>query len=455
MIEKYEIVLGMEIHMQLGTEMKMFCSCKSDPFFSDPNTNVCPTCLGLPGAMPQANLNAIHLAQKMAYALGGKLNNEIIFERKNYFYPDLPKAFQLTCPHYPISTGGQIDLSFHGINYPIRWQEIHLEEDTAKSLHSDMTYIDFNKSGVPLLELVTKPDFKSIDDAVTFCKEIQLIARALGISGADMEKGQMRLEANISVRKIGETGLPNYRVELKNINSFGFMKKALEHELRRQVEELEKGNQLFQETRGFDENKKKTFVQRSKEEANDYRYFPEPDIPPIRFTDKELEDITTLISKYKLPNGVRYELSEAGVPHTIIEIMVDEFSKMHQNITTYPKPIKVDTGGRYLVYLALKDEYNIDVRTAALLANSSQYKNMTAEQIAESEKKKQSEKISDTSEIEKIVETVISENQKVVDDYKSGKENALQFLVGQIMKQSCGKADVKIARDILLTKIQS
>lgn len=442
MNDKYEIVLGMEIHMQLGTEMKMFCSCKSDPFYSDPNKNVCPTCLGLPGAMPQANLSAIQLAQKMAFALGGKLNNEIIFERKNYFYPDLPKAFQLTCPHYPISTSGQIDLSYHGISYPIRWREIHLEEDTAKSSHSDMTYIDFNKSGVPLLEMVTEPDFKSIDDAVTFCKEIQLIARALGISGADMEKGQMRLEANISVRKKGETALPNYRVELKNINSFGFMKKALEHELRRQVEELEKGNELFQETRGFDENKKKTFVQRSKEEANDYRYFPEPDIPPCRFTDEDLQGITTSVESVKLPSQLRDELAKKNLKPNYIEILVNDC-------------IWSD-GRKFEAYSDLVSKFEFDsVKAATLIIDSIEYRESTAQQIAESEKKKQSEKISDTSELEKIVEGVISEHQKVVDDYKGGKENALQFLVGQIMKESRGKADVKIAREILLTKIQS
>src|SRR3989344_4635387 len=266
-MNEYELVLGMEIHLQLDTESKMFCTCKNDPFNSEPNANVCPVCLGLPGAMPVANLDAIKKAQLMTHYLGLKLNDKIIFERKNYFYPDLPKGFQLTCPHNPIGSGGEFAYPSARDDRPsakddnsgstqeasktddikvVRWREVHLEEDTAKSSHENKeTRIDFNKSGVPLVEMVTEPDFHSIEDAVNFCKEIQFYARYLGISEASMEKGHMRLEANISVRLKGQAAtedqalLPNYRVELKNINSFGFMRKALAFELRRQAEAIE------------------------------------------------------------------------------------------------------------------------------------------------------------------------------------------------------------------------
>lgn len=206
---KYQLVLGLEVHLQLTTEMKMFCACRNNPFHGNVNSHVCPVCLGLPGAMPVPNKEAVESAQKMAAALGTKLRSKIIFERKNYFYPDLPKGFQITTPHYPIGEGGSYSLLFEpesstqSQHTTIRWREIHLEEDTAKSMHKEgKTWIDFNKSGVPLLEMVTEPDFNSVQQAVQFCKEIQWYARYLGVSDADMEKGQMRLEANISLRQL-------------------------------------------------------------------------------------------------------------------------------------------------------------------------------------------------------------------------------------------------------------
>ena len=434
MNDEYELVLGIEVHMQLTTEQKMFCSCKNDPFFSEPNTNVCPVCLGLPGAMPVPNLTAIKSAQKMANALGSNLNSQIIFERKNYFYPDLPKAFQLTCPHHPIATGGSVDLSYFGIDYPINWREIHLEEDAAKSMHTDKTYIDFNKSGVPLLEMVTEPDFHDIEHAVIFCKEIQLIARKLGVSDADMEKGQMRLEANISVRKVGQKELPNYRVELKNINSFGFMKKALEYELRRQTQELELGNKLTQETRGFNESKNETFVQRSKEESNDYRYFPEPDIPMIVFEQSDINSITT--SDVQLPYKIRETLLNFGVTKNYIEILVSDQNKLN----------KVNL---------LIEEYKYDPKKAVILVcENPKYANMSAVEIHNSEKEKLVGIIDSDAELEKLVNAVILQNDKVVSDYKSGKENALQFLIGQVMRNAKGKADVVKTKSILINKIK-
>ncbi|OGC46982.1 hypothetical protein A2713_00440 [candidate division WWE3 bacterium RIFCSPHIGHO2_01_FULL_35_17] len=423
----YSMVLGLEIHIQLNTDSKMFCGCKNDPFFSKPNTNVCPVCLGLPGAMPVPNLKAIKSAQMFSHALGSKLQEKIIYERKNYFYPDLPKGFQLTCPHNPIAIGG----SLFGINI----REIHLEEDTAKSIHTDdLTLIDFNKSGVPLLEIVTEPDFNNIDQAVSFCKEIQLIAKYLKVSEADMEKGNMRLEANISVRKPGQKELPNYRVEMKNINSFSFMKKALRYELRRQVAALMNDETLAQETRGFNEVTSKTFSQRSKEEANDYRYFPEPDIPVIEVSQKWMDEITT--RDVLLPSELRKQLKEKGLNNQYILRLVSDFSL-------------------YEKYLAVLDFGYSPSESANFVINILEYKEKSPSEIDEIVKSNRASKLSDESVILPIVKTVIDQNPKVVSDYKAGNASALQFLIGQVMRATRGQADAKIVAIILNNLLSS
>src|SRR3989338_4898209 len=423
----YSMVLGLEIHIQLNTDSKMFCGCKNDPFFSKPNTNVCPVCLGLPGAMPVPNLEAIKSAQMFSHALGSKLQEKIIYERKNYFYPDLPKGFQLTCPHNPIAIGG----SLFGVNI----REIHLEEDTAKSIHTDdLTLIDFNKSGVPLLEIVTEPDFNNIDQAVSFCKEIQLIAKYLKVSEADMEKGNMRLEANISVRKPGQKELPNYRVEMKNINSFSFMKKALQYELRRQIAALMNDETLVQETRGFNEVTSKTFSQRSKEEANDYRYFPEPDIPVIEVSQKWMDEITT--RDVLLPSELRKQLKEKGLNNQYILRLVSDFSL-------------------YEKYLAVLDFGYSPSESANFVINILEYKEKSPSEIDEIVKSNRASKLSDESVILPIVKTVIDQNPKVVSDYKAGNASALQFLIGQVMRATRGKADAKIVAIILNNLLSS
>lgn len=431
---KYELVLGMEIHMQLKTDSKMFCGCKNDPFFSEPNANVCPICLGLPGALPAPNLEAIKSAQLMAYHLGSNLNSEIIFERKNYFYPDLPKGYQLTCPHWPISNGGSFIYDLQKDFQPKRWREVHLEEDTAKSTHTGSeTLIDFNKSGVPLLEMVTEPDFHDIESAVEFCREVQLLARYLGVSEADMEKGQMRLEANISVRPAGQNDLPNYRVELKNINSFAFMRKALEFEFVRQSELLQMGEKLFQETRGFNENTGKTFSQRSKEEANDYRYFPEPDIPKIEVDEGWIREITS--KKVETPRSIRSALAKHNLSVQYVVRLVNDFSLRSK----FDKLISLGADA---------------AKAANWIINKSEYNEKTAEEILEIENAKKSELMSDDSQLGPIINRVISENEKAVTDYKNGNTNSLQFLIGQVMKLSRGKADATTVRTNLLTKLE-
>ncbi|MEK7091961.1 MAG: Asp-tRNA(Asn)/Glu-tRNA(Gln) amidotransferase subunit GatB, partial [Patescibacteria group bacterium] len=295
----WQTVLGFEVHIELGTNTKMFCDCPADHFGAAPNTQVCPVCLGLPGALPVPNARAIEWCVKLGLALGCNVNLFSKFDRKNYFYPDLPKGYQISQYDIPFCKNGE--LLGHKIT------RVHMEEDTGKLQHSGAeTLIDFNRSGVPLVEIVTGPDFVSSDDGILFLKEVQAIVRALGISTADMEKGSMRLEANISVRSSESSDIPNYKVEIKNVNSFRFIKKAIDYEVTRQSRILESGANPVQETRGFKESTGETVSQRLKEEANDYRYFPEPDIPPLQFTKQQIEAWRSEIPV--LPAQVRQEL---------------------------------------------------------------------------------------------------------------------------------------------------
>src|SRR3989344_469492 len=287
---QYEPVIGLEIHIQLNTKRKMFCYCPNNIWQKEPNAVVCPTCLGLPGTLPVANKEAIRKAQLLGLALGCKISKNTNFDRKNYFYPDLPKGYQISQYDKPFCYEGVIS-SKEG---DVRIRRIHLEEDTGKSLHDEKTnstLLDFNKSGIPLVELVTEPDIKSSTQAVDVAKHIAEIAKFLQISNVDMEKGNLRLEPSISLRPLDSKDLPNYIVELKNINSFRFMQQALDYEIKRQTEELEQGKKLQSETRGYNESKKQTFTQRVKEEEHEYRYFPEPDIPPFEFSDDYFDEL--------------------------------------------------------------------------------------------------------------------------------------------------------------------
>ncbi|MCR4263177.1 MAG: Asp-tRNA(Asn)/Glu-tRNA(Gln) amidotransferase subunit GatB [Candidatus Roizmanbacteria bacterium] len=436
----YELVLGLEIHLQMNTVMKMFCSCKNEPFGSNPpnrrakpNTHVCPVCLGLPGAMPVPNKEAIEKAQSMAHALGSNLRDEIIFERKNYFYPDLPKAFQLTTPHYPVAEGGIFKWTHVNEKKEISWREIHIEEDTAKSMHKDgKTWIDFNKSGVPLLEMVSEPDFKTIEDAVLFAKEVQKIAREIKASEADMEKGHMRLEANISLRKKGQKDLPAYRVEIKNINSFTFMKNALNVEVERQTQALEKGETLTQETRGYNEDKKITFSQRSKEEAHDYRYFPEPDIPPIRFSKQQLDLVKNSVPE--LPESKKEKLIKYNVKVADAGI-----------IASNPRASDLAFG---TIQLAP----NAGATIGSMIVNKKIAITSTPEEFYKLLKEKENV-ITDDSQLKTWVEKAIQDNQKAAEDVRSGKMQAMGALIGAVMKYSKGKGDAKKISELLRKKL--
>ncbi len=415
----WQTVLGFEVHVELATESKMFCGCPADHFSAPPNSQTCPVCLGLPGALPVPNAKAIQWCIQLGLALDCKINLTSKFDRKNYFYPDLPKAYQISQYDQPFCFGGYLDLPSSGKR--IRITRVHMEEDTGKLQHSgDKTLIDFNRSSVPLVEIVTEPDFNNPEDGIEFLKEVQQIIRSLKISTADMEKGSMRLEANISVRPSGQIELPNYKVEVKNVNSFRFIKKAIEYEVDRQTKLLEAGETPDQETRGFNESKGETVSQRRKENAHDYRYFPEPDIPPIVFNKEQIETWKSELPE--LPATIRQKLVSLGVSVNVATTLVS-------------LPMRL---AKFYELTQLSKEYKA---IADLVANAPEDK---VESIQYTKKTF----ITDESIIRPLVDQIISANPKAVADIKSGKTQVMFFLIGQIKKQQ-PDIDIEITQKII------
>ncbi len=426
--DKFELVIGLEVHIQPNTKSKMFCNCSADIFGAKPNSHTCPTCLGLPGALPVPNKMAIEQLIKLGFAFGCTINLNSKFDRKHYYYPDLPKGYQISQYDKPFCVGGNVVLE---PGNEIRITRIHMEEDTGKLSHvANKTLVDYNRSGMPLIELVTEPDFKSLQDLDIFTRELRLILRHLNISDADMEKGQLRLEANVSVRKVGEVDLPNYKVELKNINSFKFMLKAIEFEFKRQSEILENGQIPAQETRGWNENKNQTFLQRTKESADDYRYFPEPDIPPILLEQSYLDSLAKCVED--LPQKQRNKLKKYTLSEHEITVLINDIELLKH------------------FYELLHCSWDIDAKDIAKkLVNSKESQKLSVQEFFELLKNEKSEIISDTEELKAIIKEVIAENQKAFEDYKNGNQNSIQFLVGQVMKKTKGKANAGFVLQII------
>jgi aspartyl-tRNA(Asn)/glutamyl-tRNA(Gln) amidotransferase subunit B len=437
----YETVIGLEVHVELNTKSKMFCGCSAEYFGKEPNTHTCPVCLGLPGALPYINEEAIDKCMQIGMALGCSVNRESRFERKNYFYPDLSKGFQISQLRWPLNVNGSIEVEDKsGKKQLIRINRVHQEEDTGKLMHrGDSTVVDFNRSGVPLVEIVTEPDFRDSESVRNYAKALQQIFRDLGVSNADMERGDMRLEANISVRPEGQAELANYRVELKNINSFRFMVAAIEYEVKRQIKALENGETLKQETRGWNESKQETFLQRSKEEANDYRYFPEPDLPEMEIDEeriRSLKDNLPLLSSVLIDRLVE---SEGLARHAVLATLerLNEKGWTIEGVRSQNPEISV------------KQVVNL----VANLGSLDQFESETA--IAD-EIGARANKLDDTEAINGWVDEVIVENPTgAVDSYKSGKEAAMGVLVGMVMRKSGGRVDAGKVREILISKLSS
>ncbi len=406
--------IGLEVHIELKTKSKMFCECTTDYFGKKPNTYTCPVCLGLPGALPIPNQKAINWCVMLGLALGCKIPLFSKFDRKNYFYPDLPKGYQVSQYDQPFCIDGEIELS-NGKKIGIR--RVHMEEDTGKLIHEEgSTLIDFNRSGVPLVEIVTEPDFDNAKDVREYLQKLQQIARYLEISDADMDKGQMRLEPNISIK--GSKKL--YKVEVKNINSFSFVEKAINYELKRQQEIIDNGETPIQETRGWDEKKQKTVSQRVKEEASDYRYFPEPDIPPIRWTQPQISKIKDQIKE--LPD----EKFKRFIRQYQLNSYDSEILTREKNLADYYEDaVKVgkthEVSAKQIANYIINRKPDIEeVLPAQLIQKIIQSSTVT--------------KI-DEGELDKTINEVIKNNEKAVSDYKNGKEQAIMFLVGQVLRK--------------------
>lgn len=426
----FEPIIGLEVHVEPDTKQKMFCGCANEPFGSEPNTKVCPTCLGLPGALPVPNGEGVKSCLTIGLALNCRINLESYFERKNYFYPDLPKGYQISQYQKPFCVGGNLRVG----EKVIRINRVHLEEDTGKLTHvgsgsTAYSLVNFNRSGVPLVEIVTEPDFNSVDSVIAYVQELQRIIRYLAVSGADMEKGSMRLEPTVNL-KITEEGKEYFTplVEIKNINSFRFVRKALEYEIARQLkdflssrEEKAAGNKT---TVGFNESTQKTYLQREKEEANDYRYYPEPDIPPFQLPESLITEI-----KDKLP-----ELPEAKRTR-----LIRDFS-----LTEYQANIICDTTERALYFDSLVSIGFTGPKAANLLINKPEIITRDPREVFSENKQAAAEVVTDIAMLRSVVEEVVSENPKAASQWRTGKKEVLGFLIGSAMKKTKGRGDPKI-----------
>ncbi|MFA6386270.1 MAG: Asp-tRNA(Asn)/Glu-tRNA(Gln) amidotransferase subunit GatB [Candidatus Paceibacterota bacterium] len=466
MSKQYYTTIGLEIHAELHTNSKMFCGCKNDPDEITPNVNICPVCMAHPGTLPVINKKAVESVIKVGLALGANIANFTEFDRKNYFYPDIPKGYQISQYKYPIVSGG----SLKGVDIT----RVHLEEDTATSKHDrgDYSLVDFNRAGVPLMELVTEPVIHSAKQAGDFGRELQIVLRYLGVSEANMEKGQMRVELNISISE--DPKIFGTKVEVKNINSFKAMERAAEYEVKRMTALLDegRGDEIVQETRGWDENKQSTFSQRKKENANDYRYFPDPDLPKLYLS--KIFDIEKMRGELPLlPESKRNKYrNDYGIKDEDIEsyIVDQELGSWFENVAKIlTDKEKVKTASNYTTsdYLGLK-KINVGIKLPNA-ENFSELINMVSDgkissrgakdilaiivlkdesplKIAEEKGLIQNH---DEGTLKEIVQRIIDANPTVVATYKSGKENAIMSLVGQVMKESKGSANPSLVQKLL------
>jgi aspartyl-tRNA(Asn)/glutamyl-tRNA(Gln) amidotransferase subunit B len=474
---EYEPVIGLEVHAQVLTESKIFCSC-STRFGGEPNTQVCPICLGMPGVLPVLNKKALELAIRAALAANCEISDQSRFARKNYFYPDLPKGYQISQYEEPLSSGGWLEIESNGSRKKIRIKRIHLEEDAGKLIHEysqDWSYVDLNRAGVPLIEIVSEPDISNSEEAVAYLKKLRSILMYIDVCDGNMEEGSLRCDANVSVRPKGSKELGT-KTEIKNLNSFKFVQKALEYEIRRQILALQRGEKIVQETRLFDSNQGVTFPMRSKEEAHDYRYFPDPDLLPIvvdrewieeiRESLPELPDVRLkrFIEKYKIPSydaeiltaskGVADYFEEClkhydkpkTVSNWIMTEVLRELKGEEEGIKTFPI-----TPERLSELLRLIDDGTISGKMGKdVFSEMVSTKRRAGDIVAE----KNIKQISNLSEIETIISQVIEKNPDEVSRYRGGQEKLLGFFVGEVMKATHGKANPKLVNETLKKKLR-
>jgi aspartyl-tRNA(Asn)/glutamyl-tRNA(Gln) amidotransferase subunit B len=480
-LAKYEPVIGLEVHVQLLTATKIFCAC-ANRFGSAPNTNICPVCLGLPGSLPVLNAKAVEFATLASLALNCTVRNRSIFARKNYFYPDLPKGYQISQFDKPIAEHGWIEVpTAAGGVKRIGITRLHMEEDAGKSLHDGFpdsatrTYLDLNRCGTPLAEIVSEPDIRTPDEAFEYLTRMKEILLYTGVSDCNMEEGSLRCDANVSVRPRGQKEF-GAKVEVKNVNSFRFVRLALEYEIERQIEVIESGGRISQETRLWDANEGRTYSMRSKEQAHDYRYFPEPDLPPLIVSDEFLAETRKKLPE--LPEARRarmitdYELSTQDA-HTLTgsREFADRFeaaARGARNPRRVANLLLSEVGGR-LKALGLEQEQSPVSMTGIVQAadlldegkiSSKQLKQLfdvcfeNGEDFAAVYEREKPEQITDSSALEKMIDEVIAANPKQVEQYRAGKKTMAGFFVGQVMKASKGQANPALLNELVTRKLE-
>ena len=486
----WETIIGLEIHAQLSTDSKIFCGCATR-FGDQPNANTCPVCLGLPGALPVLNRRAVELGARAALSLGLHINQQSIFARKNYFYPDLPKGYQISQYDQPFSANGELEIMTaerDEAGHPVEWRpkkiritRLHLEEDAGKNVHEGLpevdrySYIDLNRAGVPLAEIVTEPDFRSSWEAYDYVNHVRRSLQWVGASEADMEKGNLRCEANVSVRRVGDEKFGT-KVELKNLNSVRFMQRAIEFEVARHIQVLESGGRLTQETRLWDDRAMETRVMRSKEEAHDYRYFPEPDLPPLIVSSEFIQQVRN--SMPELPEdrrkrfGEQYGLSFAEASQLVADRALADYFEATAAASSNPRaaanwirtellreleaagvsaaesPVPAKELG---ALIRLIDEEKISGKQAKDVLVEMFKTGKSAAAIVEEQGLVQ---VSDSGEIDSLIDGVMAANPDQLASYRSGKEALIGFFVGQVIKASKGKANPKIVNERLRAKLQ-
>ena len=477
---KYEVVVGLEVHAQILTASKMFCGCSTDYLTAEPNANTCPVCLGLPGALPVINRKAIEATIRTALALNCEIPEFSKFDRKNYFYPDLPKGYQISQYDLPLSRHGYLEFEVKGESRRCGITRVHLEEDTGKLLHegaieqTQSSLVNFNRAGVPLMEIVSEPDMRSADEAREYVMRLRAILQYIGINNGDMESGQLRCDANVSLRPEGQAELGT-KVEVKNMNSFRAIHRAIQYEIERQTEVLETGGRLVQETRGWNDARGLTVSQRTKEFAEDYRYFPEPDLPPLDVSRKWVEQIRVGLPELPAARRDRFITAYGLTPYdatllTSTRAMAEYFEE------TVRRGAPAKTSANWILgdFNRLLNADRKEIQDSAItpqhlqqliqLVDAGSISGKMAKQTFEEmyratdpapalEKAKGATQISGDTELEGIADQVIAENEKSVVDFKAGKEQALKFLIGQGMKISKGRANPQRLDALLRQKI--
>ena len=476
----YEAVIGLEIHAQLRTATKIFCGC-STAFGAKPNSEVCPVCLGQPGALPVLNRQAVDYAVMAALALGCEVQRESIFARKNYFYPDLPKGYQISQYERPLALGGGLRIAADGEPRFIRLTRIHMEEDAGKSLHEGFrdsetrTYVDYNRSGVPLIEIVSEPDMRSASEAAEFFTRLREILVSIGVNDGNMEEGSLRCDANVSVRPVGQEALGT-KAEVKNVNSFRYLHKAIEYEIERQVEVVSKGGRVVQETRLFDSTTGRTHSMRSKEEAHDYRYFPEPDLPPLVVGADRVERLRALlpelpearrqrfVASYGIPDYDAGVLTQSGLADYFEQVagaagnakaasnwVMGELLRTLNDRGTAVADVPLKPGA-LAGLITLVDKGTISNAIAKEVFPKMYDSGRSADDIVAAEGLAQN---SDESSVLEVVRSVMAANADAVTQYRAGSQKTFGFLVGQVMKGSGGKANPKLANTLLKRELDA